>query len=353
MKNVTLQQLRIFAAVARHLSFARAADELHLSPPAVSMQVRELERQVGLPVFDRGGRTVSLTTVGEYVLAHARRMLSVLKDAEDLVASLRGLQGGQLNIGMVSTAKYFLPRLLAQFRAQHPRVELRLQVGHNREQLVALIQNNDVELVVMGRPPRELATRAEPFALHPHVLVTAPDHPFTRLREVPAQALAGEGFIVREPGSGTRAALDEFMQLHRINIPVVMTMDSNEAIKQAVMVGMGVSLLSLHTVGLELENGMIAAPQVEGLPVVRRWHVVHKLAKTLSPAAQALREFVLARGEAFLAGHFPAAPPASPTSPAAPGNLVPAVPAFAPVPAFAAVGEDPPAARPRRRARRR
>jgi LysR family transcriptional regulator, low CO2-responsive transcriptional regulator len=316
MKNVTLRQLRVFSSVARHLSFARAADELHLSPPAVSMQVKELEHQVGLPLFDRSGRAVSLTTVGENLLLHARRVLAVMKDAEDVLANLRGLEGGQLSVGMVSTAKYFLPRLLTRFRAEHPRIELRLQVGNNREQLVALMQSNEVELAIMGRPPREMATRAEPFAVHPHVLVTATDHPLAGRARIAAGELAREGFIVREPGSGTRAALDEFAQAHRIELPVVMVMDSNEAIKQAVMAGMGVSLLSLHTLGLEVQHGLIATPAVEGLPVMRRWHVVHKLAKTLSPAAQALRQFVLERGEAFLAENFPSGP--SPTPRAAP-----------------------------------
>jgi DNA-binding transcriptional LysR family regulator len=205
---------------------------------------------------------------------------------------------------------------------------LRLQVGNNREQLVALMQNNDVEIVIMGRPPRELATRAEPFAVHPHVLVTAIDHPFTRMGRIPAEALAREGFIVREPGSGTRAALDEFMHARRIAMPIVMVMDSNEAIKQAVMAGMGVSLLSLHTLGLELQHRMIATPDIEGLPVIRRWHVVHKLAKTLSPAAKAFRQFVLARGEAFLEGHFPGV---------AGGAVIPPIEA------------EPPATRPARR----
>jgi DNA-binding transcriptional LysR family regulator len=308
MKNVTLRQLRAFASVARHLSFARAAEELHLTPPAISMQVKELEEQVGLPLFDRSGRSVSLTTVGEYVLAHAKRVLAVMKDAEDMVARFRGLQGGVLDIGMVSTAKYFLPRLLALFRAEHPDVEVRLHVGNNREQLVRLMQNHDVELAVMGRPPKEMATRAEPFAMHPHVLVTAVDHPFTRMELVPANLLAREGFIVREQGSGTRAALDEYMEEHHLGTHVVMEMASNEAIKQAVMAGMGVSLLSLHTIGLELEHGLIAAPDVEGLPLMRRWHVVHNLAKTLSPAAEAFRYFILERGEAFLAENFPEGP---------------------------------------------
>lgn len=312
MKNVTLRQLRVFASVARHLSFARAAEELHLTPPAISMQVKELEEQVGLPLFDRSGRSVSLTTVGEYVLAHAKRVLAVMKDAEDMVARFRNLQGGELNIGMVSTANYFLPKLLALFRAEHPNVEVRLHIGNNREQLVKLMQNHDVELTVMGRPPKELATRAEPFAMHPHVLVTSTDHPFTRMERVPAALLAREGFIVREPGSGTRAALEEFMEEHHLGLHVVMEMASNEAIKQAVMAGMGVSLLSLHTIGLELRHGLIATPEVEGLPVMRRWHLVHNLAKTLSPAAEAFRYFILERGEAFLAENFPDTP-AAPT----------------------------------------
>jgi len=306
MKNVTLRQLRVFAAVARHQSFARAADELHLTPPAISMQIKELESEVGLPVFDRTSRKVTLTMVGEYLLTHTRRVLASIRDAEDLVARFRGLKTGSLDVGMVSTAKYFLPRLLAQFRDDHPGIEIRLQVCENREQIVALLQQGAVELAVMGRPPKGYPTRAEPFALHPHVLVTAPDHPFTRLEEVPAAALAEEAFIVREPGSGTRAALDEYMHAHHMTPRVAMQMSSNEAIKQAVMVGMGVALLSLHTVGLELEHGLIATPAVEGLPLMRRWHVVNNLAKTLSPAAESFRYFVLERGEAFLASHFPA-----------------------------------------------
>jgi len=304
MKNVTLRQLRVFASVARHLSFIRAAEELSLTPPAVSMQIKELEAQVGLPLFDRSSRSVSLTTVGEYVLAHTRRVLAVLRDAEDMVARFRGLQGGMLDVAMVSTAKYFLPRMLALFRDEHPGIEIRLQVGNNRDQVVALMQQGEVELAIMGRPPMEWATRAEPFAMHPHVLVTSVDHPFARMEQVPARALTGEGFIMREPGSGTRAALDEYMQAQHITPRVVMQMSSNEAIKQAVMAGMGVSLLSRHTIALELDHGLIAMPEVEGLPVMRRWHVVNTLGKTLSPAAEAFRYFILERGEAFLAKHF-------------------------------------------------
>jgi DNA-binding transcriptional LysR family regulator len=304
MKNATLRQLRVFVAVGKHLNFTRAAEELALTPPAVSMQVRELEEQVGMALFDRSSRAVSLTTVGEYVLAHARRVLAAMRDAEDMVANLRGLKGGTLDVVMVSTAKYFVPRLLAQFRQEHPQVEIRLRVAHNRAQIVELMRQAEVELAIMGRPPQDWAMRAEPFALHPHVLVTAPDHPFTRMERTTVQALVQEPFIVREEGSGTRAALHEYLQAHHLSVHVAMEMASNEAIKQAVMAGMGVSLLSLHTIGLELEHGLIATPEVEGLPVMRRWHVVNTLARTLSPAAEAFRYFVLEHAEAFLAAHF-------------------------------------------------
>ncbi|MGD0503281.1 MAG: LysR substrate-binding domain-containing protein [Steroidobacteraceae bacterium] len=304
MKNATLRQLRVFASVARHLSFIRAAEELKLTAPAVSMQIKELEAEVGMPLFDRTSRQVSLTMVGEYVLGHARRVLAAMRDAEDLVARFRGLKTGQLDVGMVSTAKYFLPRMLAQFRQEHPGIEIRLQVADNREQIVALMQQGDIELAVMGRPPKDWPTRAEPFAMHPHVLVTAIDHPFTRMEIVPARALSEEAFIVRERGSGTRAALDEYMHAHQGTLHVAMQMSSNEAIKQAVMAGMGVSLLSLHTLGLELNHNLIATPDTEDLPVMRRWHVVNNLAKTLSPPAEAFRYFILERGEAFLAEHF-------------------------------------------------
>ena len=305
MKNVTLRQLRVFAAVAHHLSFVRAAEEMNLTPPAVTMQIKELEAEIGMPVFDRSHRKVALTTVGEYLLAYARRVLEAMRDAEDMIARFRGLKTGALDVGMVSTAKYFVPRILAQFCDQHPGIEVRLQVCNQRDEVVALFQQGTVEIAIMGRPPRRWPSRAEPFAMHPHVLVTALDHPFARQQEVPARALGEEGFIVREPGSGTRAALDEYMAAHHLTPRVVMQMSSNEAIKQAVMAGMGISLLSLHTVGLELDHRLIATPDVEGLPLMRKWHVVNNLAKTLSPAAEAFRYFMLEHGEAYLAKHFP------------------------------------------------
>jgi len=304
MKNATLRQLRVFAAAARHQSFGKAAEELHLTPPAVSMQIRELEEQVGLPLFDRSGRQVALTVTGEYLLVYVRKVLATLKDAEDAIARFRGLETGRVSIGMVSTAKYFVPRMLAQFRQEHPAIEVKLAVGGNREQLVALLRANEVDLAIMGRPPRELATRAEPFAVHPHSVVTAPDHPLTRIGHAPASLLANYEFIIRETGSGTRAAMEKFFADHRLQPRVAMEMTSNETIKQAVMAGMGVSFLSLHTIGLERRAGLLVVPDVEGLPVLKRWYVVNTLSKTLSPAAEAFRYFILEEGERFLAQEY-------------------------------------------------
>lgn len=305
--HVTFRQLSMFAEVARQGSVQRAAETLHLTPPAVSLQIKELESQVGQILFDRSGRRMALTTSGEYFQYYARKLLATLKDAEDAMARLSRLESGRLTIGMVSAAKYFLPQLLAKFHAEHPAVDVRLRLGL-RDDLGSLLQSGDVDLCVMGRAPRALPCRAEPFAVHPHVLVTSPSHRFAHAEGVPASALADEPFIVREAVSGTRSVLQEYLDEHRIQPTFVMEMHSNEAIKQAVMAGMGVSLLSLHTIALEWNNGLIAAPAVEGLPLNRHWHLVHVAGKYLSPSAEAFRYFMLEHAQAHLAGLFLAAP---------------------------------------------
>ncbi|MFG5409486.1 LysR family transcriptional regulator [Piscinibacter sakaiensis] len=303
MKNVTFRQLRVFLEVTRHLSFVRAAEALHLTPPAVTMQVKELEAAVGLPLFDRQGRKVTLTTAGEYFHVYARRLLATMKDAEDAMARFRRVEAGVLSIGLVSTAKYFVPRLLARFREEHPGVEFKLQVTGNREQLLTLLHAKEVDLAVMGRPPKELATRAEPFAAHPLVFVAPPGHPLLAEDHPPLSALEPYPFLVREPGSGTRKAMEDLFREHQVTPRIAMEMSSNETIKQAVMAGMGLSFLSLHTLGLEVGSGMIRVLEVEGTPVMRTWNVVHLLSKLLSPAAEAFRYFVLEEGEAYLRAH--------------------------------------------------
>ena len=301
MLNVTLRQLRVFAAAARHLSFARAAEELHLTAPAVSMQIKELESVLGLTLFDRSGRALTLSTPGEYFLLHTRRMLGALKDAEDTVARLKGAQGGKLTLGVVSTATYFVPKLLAEFLREHPAVEFALEVG-NRQVLVDQLQKKQVDLAIMGRPPRELDTRAEPFAPNPLVMIASPKHPLARRSNLPPALLGNELFLVRETGSGTRAAMDIFFREKRIHPAVTMELPSNETIKQAVIANMGLSFLSLETMRLEVEAGLIKLLEVEGLPLMRLWHIVNVHAKVLSPAAEAFRYFVLERGRAILAG---------------------------------------------------
>lgn len=303
MKNATFRQLRVFSEVARQLSFVKAAQSLHLTPPAVTMQVRELEKHIGLPLFERSGRQVALTTVGEYMLVYARKMLSTLKDAEDAAARLQKLEIGTLTIGMVSTAKYFLPYLLAEWRKEHEGIDVKLVVG-NREQLVEMLLGSEVDVAIMGQPPKDMAVRAEPFAAQPHVFVAPRNHPLVNQRTLPIEALSGESFIVRENGSGTRAALERFLASQHVKLHVSMELSSNEIIKHAVMAGLGLSFLSVHTVGMELENGLISVLNVDGAPVVRGWNVVHMLSKLLSPAAEAFRYFVLENGETYLAHHF-------------------------------------------------
>jgi DNA-binding transcriptional LysR family regulator len=310
MRSTTLHQLRIFVAVAKHLSFARAAEEMHLSQPAVSMQIKELESVMELPLFERAGRSIRLTMPGEYLLVYARRVLGTLKEAGDAMAKLRKVQGGSITIGMVSTAEYFLPRLLARFRAQHPAVEMRLRVG-NREQLSKLLHDNEVDLAVMGRPPRELDTRAEPFAAHPLGVIASPEHPLARRREIAPKALDAERFIVREPGSGTRAAMEQFFRDERIAAAPIMEMTSNETIKQAVIADMGLAFVSLHTVTLELAAGQLVLLDVAGLPLMRRWYIVNVQRKPLSPAAESFRYFILDQGERLLAEQFGSSVPVS------------------------------------------
>jgi DNA-binding transcriptional LysR family regulator len=299
LRHVTLRQLQVFEAAARQRSFSRAAAELHLTQPGVSMQVRELEEHAGTPLFERIGRAMHLTEAGSALLQHTHEVQRALKDAEDTLDALRGLRTGRLHLGVTSTAKYFAPRLLARFREQYPALALRLTVA-NRETVIEEVAGNTVDLAIMGRPPQALDTVAAAFAPHPFVIIAAPAHPLARRRRIPVTAIAALPFLVREPGSGTRSAMQRFLDEQGIAVPVAMEIGSNETIKQAVMAGMGVSFLSRHTIALELASRRLAILDVRGLPVMRDWFVVHLTAKTLSPTARAFREFVLRHGGAEL-----------------------------------------------------
>jgi DNA-binding transcriptional LysR family regulator len=299
LRSVTVRQLQIFSSAARSLSFSRTSEELHLTQPAVSMQIKQLEDSAGLPLFERFGKRLYLTEAGVQVQRCAQQVLGALKDAADSLAALKGARGGKITIGVVSTAKYFAPKLLAVFAQHHPDVELKLVVN-NREAVIALLADNEVDIAVMGTPPRQLDTVAAPFAKHPLVVIAAPDHPLARRKRIPLSALGKESFLVREPGSGTRSAMERFFGERGMKLRVGMEMSSNETIKQAVMAGMGVSFISQHTIGLEVATGQLVILKLEGLPVVRQWYVVHRAEKRLLPAAEAFKDFMLKEGAAFL-----------------------------------------------------
>jgi len=290
-----LRRLQVFEAVARLQSFSRAAAELHLTQPAVSMQVRQLEGEIGLPLYEQMGRRVDLTPAGREIVACARALTQRLREAEELLAAMKGGGGGELSISAVSTAKYHVPMLLAEFRRKHPDVRVRLSVS-NREQVVRDLTENSVDLAIMGTPPRGLDTIAVPFARHPIAIIAAPGHALARRKRLPLARLAGETFLIRERGSGTRSAMERVFREHRFHPRETIEMSSNETIKQAVMAGMGVSFLSLHTVGLEVAARRLAVLEVAGTPVMRHWYVIHRERKRLSPTVEAFKNFLIERG---------------------------------------------------------
>jgi len=263
------------------------------------MHIKELETSAGLPLFERIGRTLYVTEAGQALLARTREILRALKDAEDTLNGLRGLRRGRINLAVVSTAKYFVPQLLARFGRDFPELEIRLTVN-NRNSVIEQLVANDVDLAIMGRSPQSLDTVAEPFAENPHVIIAAPDHPLASEREIQVETVARENFIVREPGSGTRLAMQQYFDEFGLACNVGMEMASNETIKQAVMAGMGISFISRHTLDLELQTHRLVILDVRGTPVMRLWHVAHLVKKRLSPTAVAFKEFVLTHGRDLL-----------------------------------------------------
>ena len=300
MKNVTLRQLKIFEAVARHLSFSRAAEELHLTQPAVSMQVQALEELAGLPLTEQAGKKVRLTAAGEEVARQARRIAEQLREAGEALAALKGVESGRLKIGVVSTAKYFAPALLAEFRRRHSGVEMELTVN-NRGTIVRHLAENGIDLAIMGTPPNEFETVATIFAEHPLVFIAAPDHPLAGKRRIDPPRLAEETLLIRESGSGTRSALERYLDEHHVKPAASMELGSNETIKQAVMAGLGISFLSEHTIGLERSVGRLITLDVIGTPVKRQWRLVYRTDKRLMPAATAFVRFMDSEGSRLIA----------------------------------------------------
>lgn len=292
MRSATVRQLQIFSVAASHLSFARAAEKLHLTHAAISLQIKQLEDVCGTQLFDRIGKKVFLTEAGDILLDHARQILQSLKDADESLMALKGLKGGRVAIAVTSTAEYFAPGLLAEFRKAQADVRVRLLVD-NREEVSRMLISNEVDLAIMGRPPEGMEAEATTFAPHPFVIVAGADHPLVGRSSLTVEDIAQETMIVREAGSGTRLAMEGFFRDHAIEPNIDMEMGSNEAIKQAVVAGLGISFISQHTLGLELSAGRLVVLPVEGMPVMRRWFLVRHRSKRLTPALGAFWDFVL------------------------------------------------------------
>lgn len=292
MRRYTLRQLDTFLEVSRALSISGAAEKLHVTQPAVSMQMRQLEEAVGMPLYELLGRKIRLTDAGRDFLHYAAGALAQLKHLEDAMAQRRGLRKGRVELAFVSTAKYFVPMLLVCFRKRFPEVEVVLQI-HNRENIMNLLARNEIDLVIMGHAPDSIDCVASAFATNPLGMISAPEHPLSRRRRAPMAILDGQEFVVREKGSGTREAMERLFVEHGITPRIVMEIPSNETIKQAVMAGMGLSFLSVRTIRHELASGHLTLLDIEGLPIMRHWYVTHLSSKRLSPAAQQLKSFLI------------------------------------------------------------
>jgi DNA-binding transcriptional LysR family regulator len=291
-RNFTLRQLKLFEAVARTGSFTRTAEELHLTQPAVSNQIKQLEDQIGTPLFEHIGRKISPTEVGRELVAFSRDISQRIDEFENLLDDIKGLHHGVLNVSVVSTAEYFSPYLLARFCSHHPGITVNLDVT-NRDAVLKQLADNAPDMAIMGVPPEGANLVAQSFMPNPLVVVAAPDHALVNMHDVPIERVVKERFIIREPGSGTRDAFERFLMRSGWRLQNSMEMSSNEAIKHAVMAGLGLGVVSLHTLEMELKLGRLAIVDLVDFPLERHWYLVHRQGKRFSVAAQSLKNFIL------------------------------------------------------------
>lgn len=304
--HLTLRQLKVFESVARQLNYTRAARELHLTQPAVSMQIKQLEESLGVALFEQLGKRIHLTEAGQEVLTYARSINQQLDELEGILDRMKGLSGGRLRISVATTANYFIPTLLGTFARRYPDVTVTLDVT-NRETLLRQIGENTVDLAIMGQPPAALDVEAHAFMENPLVIVAPPDHPLASQKKIPLLRLQDEVFLVREPGSGTRIAMERFFSERNMHLKTGMEVGSNEAIKQSVQAGMGLGLLSHATIEQELALKRLAVLDVAEFPIMRHWYVVHRKGKRLSAAAEAFKQFMLKEAAHLLNASAPAA----------------------------------------------
>ncbi len=299
IRHVTLRQLQIFEMVVRLGGYTRAAHALHLTQPTVSMQIKKLSEALGMPLLEQVGRHVQPTAVGRDVYSAAQEILGRMMALEDSASERQGVVKGDLHIAVITTAKYFMPRLLGAFIAQHPLVKPRLTVT-NRANVLQRLKSNDDDLLVMGQVPGQLAVEVHPLTDNELVVVASPDHPLVNEKNIALQALSQERFLVREAGSGTRQAVDRLLVEQGVQIVPYMELGSSEAIKQGVMAGLGISVLSRRNLRLELVNNHIVILNVKGFPLIRRWYAVHMKKKRLSLAAWTFLQFILSESGRIL-----------------------------------------------------
>jgi LysR family transcriptional regulator, low CO2-responsive transcriptional regulator len=292
MLHLTLRQLQVFECAAKHLNFSIAAKQLYLSQPAVSMQIKQLEENIGLPLFEQMGKRIFLTEAGRELFHYAKNIAQQLTEMESVFGEMKGLGQGKLTLSVVNTANYFTPQLLAKFIQRYPNINMNLQVA-NRDAVLKQLADNSTDLAILGQPPDDMDISAESFLDNPLVVIAAPSHPLAKIKRVSFAKLAEETFLSREPGSGTRSAMERVFAQHKIQPHISMEMETNEAIKQAVQAGMGLGILSLHSIELELETKRLAMLNVEHFPLIRHWFIAHRSNKRLSGAALAFKDFLL------------------------------------------------------------
>jgi len=304
-RHLSLRQLEVFEAVARLGSLKRASQTLHVTPPTVSMQIRKLSDAVGMPLFEQVGKRIYLTDAGRALYESCRAMFANLEHFESTIADMQGLTRGRVRLAVVTTAKYFAPRLQGSFCDRYPGVEASLEVA-NREHVLERLQANQDDLYIFGQPPAGMDVEAVPFLRNPLVPLAPPDHPLVGRTRVPLTELGGYPFLAREPGSGTRLAVERLCDEQGVSLKVRMELGSNEAIKQSVAAGMGLSVLSQHT--LVSDGGEVAILDVVGFPIERQWYLVYPAGKELSIAARTFMDFLLEEGAPATEDRMPSPP---------------------------------------------
>ncbi|MFM7427888.1 MAG: LysR substrate-binding domain-containing protein [Elainella sp.] len=298
MIHATLHQLKVFEATARHGSFTRAAEELFLTQPTVSMQVKQLTKAIGLPLFEQVGKRLYLTDAGRELYSTCQEIFQRLDQLEMSVANLKGMKQGMLRLAVITTTKYFMPRLLGPFCQNYPGIDVSLSVT-NHEGVIERLANNQDDLYVMSQLPDHIDIKSHAFLENPLVVVAPYDHPLAGERNIPLRRLAEEYFIMREPGSGTRGALQKLLDAEKLSVKVRLELGSNEAIKQAVAGGLGLSVLSRHTLLPEGANSELTILDVEGFPISRQWYVVYLAGKQLSVVANTFLDYLCDAAEKF------------------------------------------------------